>query len=333
MGKAKKLPSGNWRARAKVNGITRSFTAADKRTAELMAMQWQAGKQEENRIGITLSEAYERYISAKERVLSPSTIKCYHSMHRNTFQSIMGMKISDLNSVMVQREISNISASHQPKYVRNAYSLLTAVMDMFAPDVSLRVSLPQKKKTEMYIPDDNDVAILIKASEGTNLEIPILLAAFGPMRRGEICALTSDDVEGNIVTVNKSMVLTPQNKWEIKSPKTYSSYRNITYPDFVIDKIKGKKGRIVDMTPFAITDAFPVLLKRAGLPHFRFHDLRHYAVSTLHAQNIPDKYIQARGGWQTNYTMNNVYNHIIKNKKDETEDKIISHFTQVFDKK
>jgi integrase len=91
--------------------------------------------------------------------------------------------------------------------------------------------MPQKKKPELYIPDDNDIKTLLNAVKGQRIEIPILLAAFGPMRRSEICALTSDDVNGNIITVNKSMVMGDDKKWHIKAPKTFSSYRNIEYPE------------------------------------------------------------------------------------------------------
>jgi hypothetical protein len=38
----------------------------------------------------------------------------------------------------------------------------------------------------------------------------------------------------------------------------------------------------------------------------------------------------ARGGWSTNHTMNNVYNHILRKEKDKNEEKIIDHFNKVF---
>jgi integrase len=170
----------------------------------------------------------------------------------------------------------------------------------------------------------------LEVVKGQEIEIPILLAAFGPMRRGEICALTSDDVNGNIITVNKSLVRTPDNNWVLKAPKTYSSYRQIEYPDFVIEKIKNINGNLTTMSPSAITNAFLKILRKNNMPEFRFHDLRHYAVSTLHSINVPDKYIMARGGWATNHTMNNVYNHILQSKKDELSQKITTHFNTVY---
>ena len=77
------------------------------------------------------------------------------------------------------------------------------------------------------------------------MEIPVLLAAFGPMRRSEICALTSDQIDGNIVHINQAMVLNENHQWVVKKPKSYAGDRYITFPDFVINKIDGRKGRIV----------------------------------------------------------------------------------------
>ena len=331
MAKAKKLPSGNWRVQASktVNGqkLRKSFTSSDRRKAELDAARWVNGIERQNDKNlITLKQAIDRYILVKENVLSPATVRGYASISRMALQDIMQAPICSLTLDRLQMSVNIYAASHSPKSVRNCVGLLSAVFAMFRPDFRLSVTVPQKEKRELFIPDDNDIKKLLELAKETKLEIPIMLAAFGPMRRGEICALTSDDIHGNIVSVNKSMVVNDKGEWLIKPPKTYSSYREIEYPDFVIEKLSGISGRIVPIVPNALSDAFSRLLKKNGFPHFRFHDLRHYAVSTLHAINVPDKYIMARGGWQTNHTMNNIYNHTIKSKRDEMEDRITEHF-------
>lgn len=331
MAKAKKLPSGNWRVQASktVNGqkLRKSFTSSDRRKAELDAARWVNGIERQNDKNlITLKQAIDRYILVKENVLSPATVRGYASISRMALQDIMQAPICSLTLDRLQMSVNIYAASHSPKSVRNCVGLLSAVFAMFRPDFRLSVTVPQKEKRELFIPDDNDIKKLLELAKETKLEIPIMLAAFGPMRRGEICALTSDDIHGNFVSVNKSMVVNDKGEWLIKPPKTYSSYREIEYPDFVIEKLSGISGRIVPVVPNALSDAFSRLLKKNGFPHFRFHDLRHYAVSTLHAINVPDKYIMARGGWQTNYTMNNIYNHTIKSKRDEMEDRITEHF-------
>lgn len=336
MAKATKLPSGNWRCQAAKTILgkrtVKSFTAPTKKEAEYLAAAWQIENESHSNDSISLKKAYEVYIESKENVLSPSTLKAYESMKNHTFTGLMNYDVTKLNQTLIQMSVNELAKNHSPKYVKNAYSLLAAVLGMANPNLTLKITLPQKKKVNVYIPDDEVISTILKHIENTPLEIPVLLAIFGPARRGEICALTSDDINGNTITINKALALDRNNNYNLKSPKTYSSYRTIEYPDFVIEKLKGIEGRLTDLSPDAITSRFLRVVKKLNLPNFRFHDLRHYAVSTLHSINIPDKYIMARGGWSTNHTMQTVYNHVLQSAKDKNEIKIMNHFNNIYGK-
>lgn len=333
MAKAKKLPSGNWRvqAAATVNGqrIVHSFTDRDRRRAELAASEWQSGIEREKAEGITLGRAYDRYIAAKENVLSVTTVRGYKSLREHSLQEIMDIKIGKLTTEQIQAAVNTYAANHSPKSVRNCAGLLSAVLSMFRPEFTLRLKLPQRVKPRLYIPTDDDIAVLLNAVRGTELEIPVLLGAFGALREGEICALTSDDVFDTYIQVNKSMAQNYKKEWIIKPPKTAAGDRVVNLPPFVMEKLRGKTGRIVNLTPIALASRFRRAINRLGLPHFRFHDLRHYNVSVLHAMGIPDKYIMAQGGWATNYTMNNVYNHVLKNERNEFDRRIAERFEKL----
>lgn len=235
MSKAKKLPSGSWRVQASktIDGrqVRKSFTASDKRKDELQAAEWLDGvEQYADTENITLHQAYERYIASKENVLSPSTIAAYKSLLRTSLQDIMFVPIDRLTQSQIQMAVNIYAAAHSPKSVRNCVGLLTAVLSMFRHDFKISITTPQREKKDIYIPDDEDIKKVLEIVKDTELEIPVLLEAFGPMRRGEICALTSDDIHGNIVTVNKALVKDSNGKWHIKPPKTFSSYRNIEFP-------------------------------------------------------------------------------------------------------
>lgn len=332
MPKARKLPSGNWRCqiRKKINGqtVSKSFTAPTRKEAEILAVEWLI-EENETSINLTLKEACKRYIDAKQNILSPATVREYRGCVNRSLDIIMNLPIDSINREQIQRAINIEAASHSPKTVRNIHGLLSAVFKMYRPGFVLNTQLPQKKKTEMHIPTDSEVNAVLKAAKDTYVEIAILLAAFGPMRRGEICALTKNDIVGNTVIVNKAYVLGDNREWVLKTPKTYSSNRAIIYPDFVIEKIKEHKGDFIPCTPDSLSRAFTRVLKRSGVPHFRFHDLRHYCVSICKAMNIPDEYIMARGGWSTNYTMNNVYAHILPDVQDAITTRILEHFETV----
>lgn len=333
MAKAKKLPSGSWRVQVfdykDVDGKRhyKSFTAPTKREAEFEAVQWAAsGKSNAPIEDIFLYEAITRYIDAKRGVLSPSTIRGYEGMQHNYFKEIGRTSLKSLDNTALQIWISDLSKHLSPKTVRNVHGLLASVLDMFAPDFHLKTTLPAKEKPDLYTPSDEDIKRLLEHVVGRELEIAILLAAFGPMRRGEICALTSDDIHGNIVAVNKSMVQGPDGLWHIKQPKTYSSYRQIEYPEFVIEKMNGIQGRIVKATPAQITNRFGRAITFSRLPHFRFHDLRHYAASIMHAIGVPDQYILQRGGWASDNVMKTVYRNVIDLETAKQNKKILNHF-------
>ena len=79
--KARKLPSGNWRAYPckTIDGkkIRKSFTAPTKADAEFLASEWIA-KKKESEILPTVSEVIDRYLNSKKGILSPSTLKSYY---------------------------------------------------------------------------------------------------------------------------------------------------------------------------------------------------------------------------------------------------------------
>ncbi len=78
-----------------------------------------------------------------------------------------------------------------------------------------------------------------------------------------------------------------------------------------------------------ITKSFPRLLKGAGLPHFRFHDLRHYSASIQHAIGIPDAYIMQRGGWGNDGVLKQVYRHAMISQEKGMSKKANDYFAKI----
>lgn len=350
MATAKKLPSGSWRCQVyshteeiiqpdgsvKKKRIYRSFTSnipgsKGKRLAEQAASTWAAEKENANSIqNITFGEALDRYIEAREAVLSPRTVMDYKRIRKNELQSIMQIKIALLTQEDIQRAINIEALRHSPKTVRNGHGLISAVLRVYRPNFTLNTTLPKKRRPDIYVPSDAEIKQLLSIVSGTDMELPILLAAFGPMRRGEICALSSEDISGNVVHVCKNMVITGDREWIIKTPKSYAGDRYIDYPDFVAEKWQGKDGRIVNLVPDAVSNRFRTLLKDNGIPHFRFHDLRHYSASIQHALGIPDSYIMQRGGWGNDGTLKSVYRHVLEDKTRQMNHKANDYFSQLY---
>ena len=333
MATARKLPSGSWRVRVYAGKGTdgkplyKSFTAATKKDAEFLAAKYATDKKAEVRSGMTLAEAYTKYIVSKSNVISPTTFREYTHAKDRDFQELMNLKLSQITQENVQNAVNRMAMSCSPKSVRNAHGLLSAVLRMFAPEIRLNTRLPQPRKSEIYVPVESEIEQLLHDIQGTELEKAVLLAAFGSLRRSECCALLRSDIDGDTITVNKAMVWSNDRAWVVKQPKSKAGYRTLRLPHFVMERITaGEAEHIVNRVPTSITNQFKKALDRSGLPHFRFHDLRHFQASILHALGVPDKYIMERGGWKTDSTLKNIYQHTMSDKRKEVEQDICELF-------
>ena len=343
MGRKKKgqLPSGSVRIQKKVgiredgSRIMKSFTGVDRDDAERKYKLWLLGQKAEPKQGtITIQEAVTRYIAVKRYVLSPTTVSSYEGIVRTYIDGteLGGTYLEALTPTALQAWVSDLASSVSPKTVRNANALVRSSVEMFLPDFRYRVTLPQRKQAELYCPSDADVRAILEyiRKNDPELEKAVLLAAFGPLRRSEICALTRADIKGNTITVNKALVMDDTKAWVLKTTKTVGSTRTVRLPDFVMERISGTQEAIVSLNPNQITNRFHRGLKRSGIGvSFRFHDLRHYAASIMHAIGVPDQYIMARGGWTSDTVMKRVYRNIIDIEEVKQTDKIIEHFKKV----
>ena len=76
------------------------------------------------------------------------------------------------------------------------------------------------------------------------------------------------------------------------------------------------------LNPNHIVDEFKKLLKQAGLPNIRFHDLRHSAASLLLSLGIHPKVVQELlGHTQIGITMD-VYSHLLPGMQQDAMSKL-----------
>lgn len=337
MATAKKLPSGSWRCRvyshtdAKGKLHYESFTASTKKEAELLAATFSLTKDREERVQMNFKQAMDFYLEIKEPVLSPSTIRGYDNMRKmleKDYDFLCRMNISAIKKNDIQKVVNSLSKEKSPKTVRNYIGFIMSAIKEQRENFNANITMPQKERPELHIPTDAEIRLLVKAIEGTSLEVPVLLAAFGLMRRGEICAADISDIEGTRIHVKHSLVKGKDGQHHLKAPKTYTSDRYVELPQFVIDKIMAQ-GYICKVQPHTLTVMLQKVLKRNNIPQFRFHDLRHYSCSIRSSLGIPTEYILKDGGWKTDYVMKNVYRHTLSDREREFTTKTINHFNSL----
>lgn len=338
MAKAKKLPSGSWRVNQYVGKdadgkrVYKSFTADSKKEAEFMAADYVMNNRfSPNAPNMTVGQAIENYITIKDQILSPSTIRLYRHIRKNQFQRLMDVKLDKLTQDMVQSEINAMSKTLAPKTIRNNYSLLYTAVKYYKPGTVFNVALPQAKKKELYIPTPQEVNQIIHFAAGTPMEIPIVLAAGLGLRKSEILALKWDNVDfdHHTITIDSAIVLGPEHKLYEKAPKSTAGNRTIDAPDMVLDCLQRHRNNgvyVCTVSEPMIYDNFIGILDKLGIQHFRFHDLRHYYASVMLALGVPDKYAMERMGHATNTMLKTVYQHTMADKQKEISQNINNFF-------
>lgn len=300
-----KLPSGNYRVTEMRYGKRIRFTLDHKPTLK-EAKKLLDSKENHISDKTPFGVAAKNYIELKSNVLSPSSVRGYNIILKHLDEHFLNTPIERIDLPCIQLLVNTLATYQAPKTVRNTNAFIMSVLKFYGADIK-SPTLPQKEKKVEYIPTEEDIRKILKEVQGTQYEIPFILGTLG-LRRSEICALTKEDLTGNVLTINKALVLNENNEWTLKdTTKTEESTRTIVVPDYVADKIKTEGA--CPCTPHSLYWKLQRVQMKLGIPRFPFHKLRHFFASYMHDLGYSDKQIQEMGGWKTNNIMKTVYQH------------------------
>ena len=203
--------------------------------------------------------------------------------------------------------------------------------------------LPPKRGREMQVLGREELQrFLIQAQAEGYFELFLLDLCTG-LRRGELLALQWDDLDfkTGTLTVNKQ-VYEVKGRLQVSIPKTRASIRRLVLPPGVVEVLRQYRETVdsrwmfpspvkedVPLTPGAVRRRLQIILERAGCKKIRFHDLRHTNCSLMSALGVPERYMMARGGWSSPRVMRSVYDHTMRSKQNEVDQKIDRCFYQL----
>lgn len=338
MVKITRLPSGSYRARVHLGGGKyKSITGKDKKDVQLRAAQLEAEVEQagDNESGhLTLAEAMLSYCETKKNVLSPTSYREYKRKAESALPSIRSIRIDELTQASIQSAINSAAAELSPKSVRDLHGFLSAVLKMYRPDMVLHTTLPQHIDSDIRIPDTETVSRMISAARNTPIELPIILAALCGMRKSEILGLKWQDIDlaAGTMRISEARVIDANNEIVSKGTKTAAGTRTIRLLPQVqtaLAKLKQDGGYVVQLTPAGLYRRYNTLQKHVcPEEHYRFHDLRHYAISVMLSLNVPKKYIADYVGHETESMIDQVYGHIMRERKTEVEDILADYYSK-----
>lgn len=324
------LPSGKYRIRKMNNGRMHTLILdykPSKKEAEMLLNE-SILKNIQYSPASSFQRAGDQYIEDRSSILSPATIREYKRMLKALPDELTKKKPIDISDKLIQQIVNTYAKKHAPKSTKMIFSFIQTIITSVLPDRNIHATLPLLQPSRAYTPEDSDIKAVLKAIEGDEIEIAILLAILG-LRRSEICALDYPaDFEGNTIHITKGLVMDENKNWIRKAPKTPQSIRDIIIPDSVLNKI-AQKGYVYKGFPGSINKKLSKVLKDNDIPHFSLHKLRHYFASSSHALGIPDMVILRNGGWKTDNVMKNVYRHAQKDSIEKESQKYIDHLNGI----
>lgn len=330
MASAKKLPSGSWRVNLYIGKGAdgkrqyKSFTADSKKEAEYLAAQYNQLKIDINRSNITLSDAVKEYIESKENIISPSTVRGYNVVRKQYLPVLMQTKIKDITAEKIQSAFNEFSKSHSAKTCRNAHGLISAVLKLHRPEITLHTTLPQKSKRDIYVPDEKEIRSIYPTTKGTPLEIPFLLATQCGLRASEISGLEINNVFEDHIEIKQARV-DGANGSTLKAPKSISGYRSVPISkelyQILIDN--ANDDRICPLTSTDISSRWGKFRSKHGInAACNFHALRHHFASRCLLMGMPQKYTAEMMGHGSLDMIERVYQHTFPSAMEQYAEKL-----------
>lgn len=149
-------------------------------------------------------------------------------------------------------------------------------------------------------------------------------------RVGELLAICYGDINFKEKTVSITKTYYRRNKTDyITAPKTESSNRIVTMPDFLVEELKAYTDKMYELKAeeriFMVTDrAVQKKMKqkadKLNLKHIRVHDLRHLHIAFLIEKGTQPLIISKRVGHDSVTTTMNIYGHLYPDKQRQLAD-------------
>lgn len=263
-------------------------------------------------------------------------------------------RLRDLTAQQVQHLYTDrINAGLSSSTVHHLHATLhKALKDaerlgLVARNVCKLVNAPRMAETEIHPLSQAQARVLLQAVARTPIEPLYVIALATGMRLSELLGLCWADVDLDaqptaVVRVCRQLKRA-EGEWVWKEPKTKRSRRQIALPDSAAAVLRRHKlqqqverlrlGPVWEdhdlvfctqtgrpLMPGNVYRQLMRVLKRAGLPHIRFHDLRHTAATLLLSARVNPKVVSEMLGHASITITLDIYSHVLPDMQQDAAD-------------
>jgi integrase len=337
------------------NGVKRRYLSAkrreDVRDKLAKALSDRSGGLVFDADAMVVGEYLERWLKDSVRgTVRMSTYERHEGIVRTHLKPALGrITVKNLTPTHVRglhRE--KLDAELAPATVRKIHSTLhkalsQAVSDGLIPRNAAAIKAPRPDPEELHPLSADEASALLKAARGERFEALYMLAITTGLRRGELLGLRWRDVdlEYGVLRVGRALVR-EGGRYRLGATKTKRGHRSIRLTSQAVSALGAHRKRQLEErmrlaslyedhdliyatqkgTPLnpenLVKRSFKPLLKRAGLPEIRFHDLRHTCATLLLGRGVHPKLVQELLGHATIAMTLDTYSHFLPSMGDQT---------------
>lgn len=286
------------------------------RDAKLAKGRLEAGRE------VTVAALLERWfehITAAGR--EPRTLRNYRlNIDHHLIPKLGPLRLSVLAPLHVQRLVDELATSLAPQTVANIVAPLRAALNqarrwrLVSENVAELAELPRRDVAEVAPLTVEEARKFIEAAKSHRLGAILTVTVTLGLRQSEAVALTWADVdfEARTLTVRQKAYRV-NDGYYVGRPKSQRSTRTIPLPSALIPVLREQRISILKeqlagewtdrnlvfpnrhgdyLYGSYVTRQMQGILKKAGLPVKRYHDLRHTAASAMFAMGADVKEIQ-----------------------------------------
>ncbi len=349
---------GTWRAQVTINGKRVSHNAKTKKECREWIRQT-LNSIDSGLIFKGAQETFEEFLSgwliSKKSALRPGTWERYSQIVRDYIAPPLGaIRLKDLRPDHIQKlydtklKIGVGARTVQLMHAVIHCSLGHAVkLGLIGKNPASVTMPPTYQPEEMKIYDDSQVNRMLVTAIGDRYEALYHLAVSTGMRQSELLGLYWSDVDWSrkTITVNRQLLRKSGGGFQFAPPKTKAGKRKIALGSKSTQKLREHldrqhQERLTAGTQWQNNDLvftsaagtpihqrnlhryFKQLIKRAGLPEIRFHDLRHTAASLMLNHGIPLILVSRRLGHSKPSITLDIYGHLIPGMQADAAEKI-----------
>lgn len=298
---------------------------------------------------IRISEFLQHWL---EDVVKPSvrssTYLCYeNSLRKHVIPNIGGLQLATLQPSHVQTlyrqlEVSGCSArTRELAHISLRCALGQAVRWNYIPkNICDLVQRPRVASKAMHCLTAEQTAQFLQHARSDRLFALYVLAIATGLRQGELFGLKWSDLESQMESLSvQRTVYEARSVLEINEPKTAAGRRRVDLPNIAAIALRQHRLKMLEEgndSEWIFCDvkggllrrnnfrrrSFGPILKSSGLPHIRFHDLRHTAATLLLSQGIHPKVVQERLGHARISITLDIYSHVLPTMQREASAKM-----------